>query len=187
VRMSGDATFPIFRLAHWEGHVSRGGFSSSGRTLVDKRNLDSGVRLSEVLSSCTVSHRREPDNGEFVEVTSSRRDLDDRFEWASTVHNMLIEVMRDELRAQDPVRAGDRPAVPEGVLLERLRKVLTDIDEGVIPTTLVILRVDNAEVEFQVVPLGRRWGAGAILDDVVIQIEGRMVAFDGLSLVTDPG
>ncbi len=177
VRMSSDATFPIFRVARWDGDVSAGGTSWPGQTLFDERTRRPIASLPGVMSSCTVSHRREPDNGEFINVTSSLPNLDDRIEWGPTVSNMLVEVMRDELQARD---------VPADAWLERTRQVLTDIDVGRIPTTLVVLRVDDADVEFEVVRLGRWWGAGAILDDVAIQMEGRMVAFDGLSLVTDP-
>jgi hypothetical protein len=166
--------------------VSKGMTSWSGKTRANRHDPDGGVRLSEIFSGCTVNHRREPDNGEFINVTSSRRGLDDRIEWGPTVSNMLIEVMRDERQADDPESMTVRWGVDPDAWLERTGQVLTDIDEGRIPTTLVVLRVDDAEVEFQAVPLGRWWGAGAILDDVRIQMDGRMVAFDGLSLVADP-
>ena len=78
------------------------------------------------------------------------------------------------------------PIVPADAWHERARKVLQDIEDGRIPTTLAVLRVDDAEVEFQVVSLGRWWGAGVILDDVAIQMQGRTVSVESLSVVSAP-
>jgi hypothetical protein len=137
------------------------------------------------MSSCTVRHERVPANDEFIVVASSRRE-DDEVEWHYQVSNMLIHVMRDELRPDDPESMGERPGVDADAWEERIRTTLTDIDEGGIPTTSVIVRVDDAEVDFQVVSLGRCSGARAILDEVRIEMWGRLVPIDGLRLVSEP-
>jgi hypothetical protein len=183
--MSSDAPFPVFRVARWEGDVSNGETSWAGQDLFDK---DSGILIAStqrVMSSCTVRHERMPANDEFIVVTTSRRE-DDEVEWHYQVSNMLIHVMRDELRPDDPESMRERPDVDADAWEERIRTTLTGIYEGGIPTTSVIVRVDDAEVDFQVVSLGRCSGARAILDEVRIEVWGHVVPIDGLSLVSEP-
>ena len=137
------------------------------------------------MSSCTVRHERVPANGEFIVVASSRREGNDEIEWDWQVSNMLVHVMRDELRADDPESMSERPGVDADAWEERIRATLTGIDEGGVPTTSVVVRVDDAELDFQVVSLGRCSAASAILDEVRIEMWGRLVPIDGLSLVSE--
>ena len=184
-RMSSDATFPIFRVAQWEGDVSNDGSSWSGQDLFDKRSRSLIASTPRAMSSCTVRHERVPANGEFIVVASSRREGNDEIEWDWQVSNMLVHVMRDELRADDPESMSERPGVDADAWEERIRATLTGIDEGGVPTTSVVVRVDDAELDFQVVSLGRCSAASAILDEVRIEMWGRLVPIDGLSLVSE--
>lgn len=180
-----DTHFPIFRVEAWEGDVSKGMVSRMEEQVFDKatRSPIGPVRTS-VLTGCTVAHRRERIPGEFVDVTSSRPEADERIEWSWLVSNILIRVMRDERQAEDPA-SPTRPGPPADAWEDRTRTVLRDIDDGRIPTTRVIVGVDGAPVEFHAVSLGPCSAAVAILDEVTIQMWGRLVPFDGLSLVSD--
>jgi hypothetical protein len=68
--MTSGATFPIFRVAQWQGDVSNGMTTWSGRDLYDKRTRELIAQGPEVMSSCTVRHASD----EFIVVLSSRRE-----------------------------------------------------------------------------------------------------------------
>jgi hypothetical protein len=169
------ADFPIFRVEGWNGDVSRSGTTHSSRTLYDKRSGSPIARTREVLLSCTVSHQRRPDNGEFVVVTSARPDGEAEIEWHYPISNILASVIRDEF--------GDK--APDGEWERRCAAFGERIADGRIPTTGVMISVDGIGTEFQIVNIGEYSAAGALLDTGMVQMWSRLVTFHDLGLVDE--
>jgi hypothetical protein len=175
--VSSEAAFSIFRVSPWDGGMSNGMTTHARRTLFDRTSgVPSPISRHEVMSSSSHRHHREPDNGEFIVITSMRpRDeLASGAEFES-IDEMLIAVLEEEI--------GHAP--PDGEWERRWRKFHDSLAEGHIPITPSVMHVDEADVEFQVVNLGQYSAAWASLKTVTIQMWSRLVPLDGLSLVSD--
>lgn len=176
--VSGDATFPIFRVSPWDGGMSDGVTSCSGLTLFD---LTSGTPTPTsstrgAMSSSSHRHHREPDNGEFIVITSKRPD--DEAESDAEFHSiegMLVAVLEDEIGHD----------APDGAWERRMREFRDGLAEGHIPIKRSTMRVDGTDVEFQMVNIGQCSTAWMLLDTVMIQMWSRRVSLDGLRLVSD--
>jgi hypothetical protein len=173
-----DATFPIFRVAQWDGGTSNGMTTHSGRTLFDRSSgTPTPISHYEVMSSSSHRHHREPDNGEFIVITSQRpRDAAERDDDFGSIEDMLVAILENEVGCDASDGAWDR----------RMREYREGLAEGHIPVELRGLLVDGTDVEFRIVSLGEYTAAWASLDTVTIQMWSRRVSLDGLSLVSEP-
>jgi hypothetical protein len=156
--------------------MSNGMTSYSGRTLFDKRSLEPIASTRSVMSSSSHRHHREPDNGEFIVITSKRPDDQAQRDGEShPIEGMLIAVLEEEVGHDAPGGEWER----------RMREFHNSLAEGHIPITVGTMRVDGTDVEFQIVNVEQYSAAWASLTTVTIQMWSRRVSLDGLSLVSD--
>jgi hypothetical protein len=184
----GGMTLRVYRVADWVGRSSVVMTSASGRMTVTTdafgRVLSEEPFETQIVDSKTIEHRREPENGEFIALTSSRPQGEREYSGSHAVANMLINVVNDERQSEWPRRKRQRrrqAAKDE----QRRAELRADIKAGRIPWRTVTILVDGTAVEWQTVSVGESAAAVAFADGTDLAMWSRRVDLGAVQLTLD--